>query len=247
MSKVKAKILRKGHLDGTIDGHDPVFVTYRMSGGDRDFLFTVYSVNLGRGYTPEKFLANVKRLFDHAERGTRYIAILLQEIDETDPSPEHKIIRKMVVDLFGDRAHFIQWHLREPIILIGADIEVTHEGKRMTMDQGTLLNPPAPSGTGPRRFLTHVRFKVHGLRISVANQHPHRYSLRSRGVVLARRAGEKITRQVLSALVRVSDFVVDGGDLNTKKYPRWRPSNGAKKPRQRVYRRGLDYVRDIVT
>lgn len=240
MSKVRSKVIRKGSLNGTIDGHDPIFATFRVTGGDQDFLLTVYSVNFGRGYSAAEFIANVRRVFAHASKGTRYIVILLQEIDETDPSPEHKIIRKMFAEEFGDRAHFIEWHLREPIILIGADVDTLHEGKRMTMDQGTRLKPKAPSGTGPRRFLTYVRFRVHGVTISAANQHPHRYSLRSRGVVIARREGERITRRVLAMLVRISDIVYDGGDLNTTRYPK-------SHPKQRIsMQRGLDYIRSIV-
>lgn len=236
-----ARLLRTGHLDGTIDGHDPIFATFRVSGGLREFLLSVYSVNLGRGYTHAQFLANIKRVFAHASRGTRYIVILLQEIDEADPSKEHAEIRKMVVDMFGDDAHFIQWYTRESIILIGADIEVLNSRKRMTMDQGTMLKPKAPSGTGPRRFITWVRFRVHGVVLGAANQHPHRYSLRARGVVLARARGERVTRIVLAMLVRICEIVFDGGDLNTPNYPKSHPDQKV------AIRRGLDYIRWIVS
>lgn len=231
------QVVRKGHLDGTIDGHDPIFATFRIKGDHGWFRLTVYSVNLGRGYSTQQFIANVRRLL--ASVGEReYVVILFQEIDEADPSPEHKHIREMInAEFKGSLIQFIQWFTREPIVVIG-NAKVLHEGKRMTMDQGSTIGV---AGLGPRRFIPFARLLIEGVRIGIANQHPHRYSQRFRkGVADLLDRGERVTRRVVGMLVRTCDMEIDGGDLNTYKYPK------SHLKQKTAYQHGLDYIRYTV-
>lgn len=236
---VPLKVVRRWHLDGTIDGHDPVLVTFRCKGDNGWFRLTVASINLGRGYTTEQFLANVRRIMDAIE-GREYVVLLLQEIDEADPSDEHKILRKALAEMFPGALQFVEWGTREPIVVIGKGLEVTHERKKMTMDQGTALG--APAGVGPRRFYVYCVVMIEGVRFAFGNQHPHRYSLVNKAVAQARGRGERIVRIIITALCRTCDIVIDGGDLNTTNYPLLRALG-----QKIAVRRRYDYIRFIIT
>lgn len=233
MSKrVRVKVVNRFALNGDIDGHDPIVVRFQIDGPQGRFYLTVVSVNWGRGYSIGQFHDNVLRVLDRVD-AHEYVVILMQEIDEADPAPEHDFIRSQM----EKGTTFVEWYTREPIA-VSPGVKVTHARKTMTMDQGT--NIGAPAGTGPRRFLVTCIIEIMGVRIGLGNQHPHRYSLRGRAVAAARKRGERITRRVLGALARVCDVVIDGGDFNTPRYPR-------SHPRQRTaYKRGLDYIRYIV-
>lgn len=226
-------VVARTTLPASIDGHKPLMVTFRIRGPKGWFRLTVVTVNWGRGYKPGEFRRNVEAALKPLEGEREYFVILMQEIDEADAAPEHKVIREEL----PPGCTLVEWWTREPIV-VSPGVEVTHQRKKMTMDQGTAIG--APVGTGPRRFITYCILHIEGVRIGVANQHPHRYSLNGKAVAKARKRGEWITRIVIRALARVCDLVIDGGDLNTANYP-------LSHPKQRIaYKRVLDYIRYVI-
>ena len=225
---IRARVLNRFTLDGTIDGHDPIGVTLRITGGLRPFRLTVVCVNWGRGYDPGEFRRNVERVLNKV--GEReYVVLLIQELDETDEAPEHKVLR----GLMEEGTTLVEWSTREPIA-VSPGVKVTRKRRTLTMLQGTDIG--APEGTGPTRFLVSCIATIEGVRIGLGNQHPHR-DLPNAKVQHARSRGERVTREVVAELFDLCDLVIDGGDFNSDDYP---PSH----PRQKVlHRRGYDYIR----
>jgi hypothetical protein len=234
---VQVQVIKRAVLTGTIDGHDPLLVTFRIKGPEGWFRLTVVCVNWGRGYTPKQFLNNVNRVIDKTEE-KHYVVLLLQEIDEADLSPEHKVIRGEV----PAGSTFVEWGTREPII-VWPGIPVRRERKVMTMDQGSEIG--APKGTGPRRFFVSCVTLIEGVRIGFGNQHPHRvdrdWSKKDQAVVAAaRKRGEMITKREVGELVELCDLTIHGGDMNDLNYPKSHPKE------QVALEHGLDTIRYIV-
>lgn len=238
LKQADVRVLRSGVLaNGTIDGHDPIYATFRIKGPQGWFRLTEVSVNLGRGYDPGELMRNVAAILEKtADR--QYVVILMQEIDEADPSPEHKVIRGMV----PEGSTLVEWWTREPIV-VWPGIPVRMQRRIMTMDQGSAIG--APKGTGPRRFFTSCVTEIEGVTIGHGDQHPHRVSpLWSKKAQLiverARKRGEAVTHAEVARLVRICDLVIHGGDMNDLNYPK-------SHPREKVaMERGLDTIRYIV-
>lgn len=225
---IRARVLNRFTLDGTIDGHDPIGVTLRVTAGLRPFRLTVVCVNWGRGYDPGEFKRNVMRVLNKV--GEReYVVLLIQELDETDEAPEHKIL----AGLMEAGTTLVEWSTREPIA-VSPDVQVTRKRRTLTMMQGTDIG--APEGTGPTRFLVSCIATIEGVRIGLANQHPHR-NLPNAKVQHARARGERVTREVVAELFDLCDLVIHGGDMNDTAYPK-------SHPRERIlHSRGLDTIR----
>lgn len=227
---IRVRVLKRFTLNGTIDPHDPVGVTLKVAGGDRPFRLTVVTVNWGRGYGPGEFKRNVMNVLNRVG-DEEHVVLLVQELDEADPAPEHRIFGRMLER--GSKK--VGWATYEPII-VSPGAKVTRRRKRMTMDQGTRIG--APVGTGPRRYLVSCVAEIHGVRIGLANQHPHR-NLQHAKVQQARRRGEQVTRQVIGQLVEAADFVIHGGDMNDRDYPKSHPDERV------LHERDLDTLRLI--
>lgn len=225
------QVVKRLTLDGTIDGHDPLLVTFRIKGDDGWFRLTVVTVNWGRGYSPEQFHNNVMRVLNRV--GEReYVVILMQEIDEADPSPEHRIIRQEM----EPGTTLVEWWTREPIA-VSPGVPVRRERKVMTMDQGSAIG--APKGTGPRRFFTSCVIIIEGVRIGIGDQHPHR-NMDDPAVQKARHQGENITKDEVHELVRICELAIYGGDMNDRNYPKAHPKE------RTAMERGLDTIRYVV-
>lgn len=225
---IRARVVNRFTFNGSIDGHDPIGVTLRITGGIRPFRLTVVSVNWGRGYDPGEFKRNVLKVLNKV--GEReYVVLLIQELDETDAAPEHKILR----GLMEPGTTLVEWSTREPIA-VSPDVKVTRKRRTLTMPQGSLIG--APEGTGPTRFLTSCVATIEGVRIGFGNQHPHRNLVNAR-VQAARRRGERVTRQEIAALLAVCDLVIHGGDMNARNYPKSHPAE------RTLFTRGLDTIR----
>lgn len=225
---IRAQVVNRFTLDGTIDGHDPIGVTLRITGGLRPFRLTVISVNWGRGYDPGEFKRNVMRVLNKV--GEReYVVLLIQELDETDEAPEHRVL----AGLMEPGTTLVEWSTREPIA-VSPGVKVTRKRRTLTMLQGTDIG--APEGTGPTRFLVSCIATIEGVRIGLGNQHPHR-DLPNAKVQHARARGERVTREVVAELLDLCDLVVHGGDMNDHAYPK-------AHPRERIlHSRGLDTIR----
>lgn len=225
---IRYEVVNRFTLNGTIDNHDPIGVTLRITGGLRPFRITFISVNWGRGYDPGEFKANVLKVLNKV--GEReYVVLFIQELDEDDAAPEHRIL----AGLMEEGTTLVEWSTREPIA-VSPDVQVTRKRRTLTMLQGKDIG--APEGTGPTRFLVSCIATIEGVRIGLANQHPHR-DLPNVKVQQARRRGERVTREVIGELVELCDLVVDGGDFNDKNPPK-------AHPRQRVLTsRDLDRIR----
>jgi endonuclease/exonuclease/phosphatase family metal-dependent hydrolase len=228
---VRVRVLKRFTLNGTIDGHDPIGVVLRITGGLRPFRLVVVSANLGRDYSPRQFRRNVMRILDKVDE-RQYVVLLLQEIDEADPVEEHeKLLRWLEPD-----TTLVGWTTREPIA-VSPGVRVKRKRRTLLMEQGTKIG--APEGTGPRRDLVSCVLVIEGVEIGVANQHPHR-NLPHPRVQHARRRGERVTSRVLTELAELCDLVVDGGDFNDTSPPK-------AHPRQRtLISRRLDHIRLIV-
>lgn len=228
---IRVRVTNRFVLKGTIDGHDPIGVTFRITGGLQPFRLTVISANLGRGYSPQAFRRNVMRILEAtAER--QYVVLLLQEIDEADPAEEHeKLLRWM-----DPETTMVGWVTREPIA-VSPGVPVRRKRRTLLMRQGTMIG--APAGTGPDRYLVSCVITIEGVTIGLGNQHPHR-DLPNAKVQHARRRGERVTRRVIGELVDECDVTVHGGDFNDHSYPKAHPRE------QVVHRRGPDSIRLIV-
>lgn len=225
---IRARVVNRFTLNGTIDGHDPIGVTLRITGGLRPFRVTFISVNWGRGYDPGEFKRNVLNVLNKV--GEReYVVLFIQELDETDAAPEHRIL----AGLMEPGTTLVEWSTREPIA-VSPDVKVTRKRRTLLMEQGTKIG--APEGTGPARFLVSCIATIEGVRIGLANQHPHRNLPHAR-VQAARRRGERVTSEEIGELVQLCDLVVDAGDFNDTDPPK-------AHPRQRVlHKHGLDQIR----
>lgn len=229
--RIEVQVVKRFTLNGTIDAHDPIGVTFRVLGPEGPFRITFVSVNWGRGYDPGEFKRNVLQVLDATEE-RQYVVLLIQELDEADAGDEHKVLRESL----EPGSTMVQWFTREPIV-VSPGVPVTRSRRVMTMDQGSVIG--APLGTGPRRFFTSCIIAIDGIRIGVGNQHPHR-KMPNAKVVAARRRGIKVTRSEVRKLLRRADMAVYGGDMNDLNYPK-------AHPRERVgVERGLDTIRYTV-
>lgn len=227
---IKVEVLRRRTLNGTIDGHDPLVVTFRLTGGLNPFRLTVVTVNWGRGYDPGEFKQNVLNVLNHV--GEReYVVLLIQELDEADAAEEHEVFLRHM----EKGTTLVGWGTREPIA-VSPGVPVRRKRKTLLMAQGTDIG--APEGTGPDRFFVSCIGVFEGVKIGFGNQHPHR-NIQHAKVQAARRRGERVTREEIHALVKVCDLVIHGGDMNDANYPE-------SHPRERVaMERGLDTLRYI--
>lgn len=238
---IRVQVLRRFTLNGTIDGHDPLGATFRITGGERPFRLTVISVNWGRGYDAGEFKGNVLNVLERTDE-MEYVVLLMQEIDEADAADEHEDIRKALNAIWEPGTTLVEWWTREPIA-VSPGVTVRRQRKVMTMDQGSAIG--APHGTGPRRFFTSCIAVIHGVRIGLGCQHPHRvdrdWSRKDQDVVeAARKRGQRVTEREIGQLVALTDVTIDGGDFNDPRYP-------LSHPRQKIAnKRGLDYLRYVV-
>lgn len=189
----KIKLLRKGYLNGTIDRHDPIWALFECRQGKTKIRLLVVCVNWGRGYEPGEFKANVLRVtrfagkFDH-------VVLLVQELDEDDPAPEHKVFGKMLEK--GSKT--AGWRTHEPIVL-SPPFRVARRRVVMTMAAGLELDPPAPKGTGPARFAVTCLARIGDIELGFGNTHPHR-RMPHKTVVEARRRGARVFDHELTKL-----------------------------------------------
>lgn len=230
---IDVDVLNRFTLNGTIDPHDPLGVTFRITGGERAFRLTVVTVNWGRGYDPGVFRRNVVRLLDRVD-SLNYVALLVQELDEEpDPAREHRVLRSEL----GPDWEVVEWSTREPILLSPGIDDVRR--KRRTLLMGSGQDIGGPEGTGPARYFVSCIIRLHGVDIGLGNQHPHRSSIEHPRVQQALRDGQVIAAHQVVHLVGQADVVIWGGDVNDENYP-------ALHPREReVMHRRLDTVRLI--
>lgn len=228
---IRARVLKRFVLDGTIDGHDPIGVVLRITGGLRPFRLIVISANLGRGYSPERFKRNVWRILERIDE-PQYVILLLQEIDEADPAREHELLLRWM----EPGTTLVGWMTREPIA-VSPGVRVVRKRRTLLMEQGAKIG--APEGTGPARFGVSCVVVIEGVKIGAANQHPHR-DLDHPKVQHARRRGERVMGRIVGDLAAICDVVVHGGDVNDEKYPKLHPRE------RNVHTRRNDTLRLIV-
>lgn len=227
---IRVRILKRFTLNGTIDAHDPIGVTFKVTGGIRPFRLTVVTVNWGRGYDPGEFRRNVLRVLNRVG-DLEYVVLLIQELDEADAAEEHEVFLRQM----EPGTTLVGWATREPIA-VSPGVKVIRKRKVRTMDQGTRIG--APVGTGPERFFVSCIAIIEGVRVGVGNQHPHR-NIDDFAVQRARRNGQAVTVEEISDLAERCDVIVHGGDMNDANYPK-------SHPRERVaHERGLDTIRII--
>lgn len=235
MPRIHVEVVKRFVLNGTIDGHEPIGVTFRITGGDRPFRITFVSVNWGRGYQPGEFKANVLNVLDKVDE-LQYVVLLIQELDEADEAPERKIFMAEM-----ERGTTLVPKPPRPgreTIAVSPGVKVHRRRPVMTMDQGTKIG--APEGTGPRRFFVSCVLVIEGVHIGVGDQHPHRNMPGESKVVKARQRGEQVTEEQVAILVHICDLVVHGGDMNDLNYPK-------SHPKERVgIEHGLDTIRWIL-
>lgn len=179
----------------------------------------VICANLGRGYKPGEFMDNVATIVAKL-KGLRHFALLLQEMDEDDPAPEHKqFMAALRKALDGEECPAAGWRTHEPIVL-SPTLKMRRERVAVTMGSGLQIG--APEGTGPVRNAVSCVAKHHdkdglGLRVGLATTHPHR-NLPIQVVQKARRHGEAVMRQELTDLYEAGGgtSVIYGEDPNDK-------------------------------
>lgn len=228
---IRVQVVNRFTLNGTIDAHDPVGVTFRITGGDKPFRLTVITVNWGRGYKPGEFHRNVMRVLNRVDE-LEYVMLLIQELDETDTAPEYRIFKAEM----EPGTTIIGKTTREPIA-VSPGVRITRQRRRMTMDQGDRIG--APNGTGPRRYLVSCVAHIHGVSIGLGNQHPHR-NLPNGKVQAARRRGQSVTEEVIGELADSCDLVIHGGDFNDANYPKSHPRE------KTANEEGYDSVRYVI-
>lgn len=231
VSGVRVRLLRRFTLKGTIDGHDPIGVVLRVTGGLRPFRLVVVTANVGRGYTAEQLRRNVERIVD-AVAEPQYWLLMLQEIDEADPADEHETMLREL----PEGATLVGWQTREPIV-VAPDVPVKRKRRTLLMEQGTKIG--APVGTGPRRDFVSCIAVIEGLRVGAGNQHPHR-DLDNAKVQHARRRGERVAARIVAELDDLCDLVVWAGDVNDHAYPKLHERE------RNVHTKGNDTIRLIV-
>lgn len=230
---IDCRVARRFTLNGTIDKHDPVGVTFRVTGGKRPFWLTVITVNWGRGYDAGKFKRNVMRVLNRVG-DLEYVVLLIQELDE-EPDPAHE--KQVFRSVMEPGTMLVGWHTREPIAVSPGVQRVHRRDTTLTMGSGQEIG--APAGTGPDRFFVECCVVIEGVHVGCGNQHPHR-DLNNPKVQEARRGGKAVTRERVHGLVRHCDIVVHGGDMNDANYPRSHPQEKV------ANERGLDTIRVIV-
>lgn len=213
-NKIKCKVVNRFRIKGRIDKHYAVGCTFRITGGIEPFRLTVVTVNWGRGYDVGEFKKAVMDVLNKVGE-KEYVVLLIQELDEADPGPEHVVL----AGLMEPGTTFVRWETREPIA-VSPGVHVSRKRKRMIMDQGTKIG--APKGTGPRRFFVSCVVTIQGVKIGVGNQHPHR-NLAHPKVQKARAEGRAIVRAEIRDLVEICDLVIHGGDVNGLNYPKSHP------------------------
>lgn len=189
----KLKVLKTGTLNGTIDKHDPIWALFLATQGKTRKRILVISVNWGRGYDEGEFKANVLRVVKFSGHYDDVI-LLVQELDEADRAPEHKVFGAMLEK--GTKK--VGWNTYEPIIL-SPNFKVTKRSVVVTMKAGLDLVPPAPEGTGPTRHGVACVAELGDIELVVGNTHPHR-NLKLKTVQDARDRGTKVFRHQLMGL-----------------------------------------------
>jgi hypothetical protein len=239
---IDAKIVNRFKLNGTIDGHDPIGVTWRIKGAAGYFRITFITVNWGRGYHPGEFHANVMNVLNKV--GEReYVVLLIQELDEADGAPERKIF---IAEMEPGTTLIPSVKSHRPAretIAVSPGVKVTHPRLRKTMGAGLAIG--ANPGTGPTRFFVSCYITVEGIRIFVGNQHPHRVDPHSSAhnkqiVNNARREGEIITSKEVHRGIKNADMAVYGGDMNDDSYPK------VHHDEEVAYEVGLDTLRWVL-
>lgn len=200
----------------------------------RSFRLMVVGANVGRGYGPGVYAANVERIVRHV-RGFDHYALLWQEVDEEpDPANEH---RKMLSAL-EPKVRRVNWKSREPIVL-SPSFRVT--GRRRPLKiMGSGLDIGGPKGTGPERRMTRCIATAEGIDLFFATWHPHRKGLSPR-VDEARDVGAD---RASAGLTRLAGH--DGGipgvyetDYNERDMPTMVPGERVAE------HRGLDHMRYV--
>lgn len=195
------------------------------------FWLTVVSANLGRGYGPGVYDANVARIMDFLD-GVNHWALLLQEVDEEpDPANEHRRLAKQL----PEGARKVHWHTREPIIL-SPSFKVVHRDRVEVMGSG--LEIGGPRGTGPERNLNMCVAELRGIRLGFGDWHPHRSGLDPK-VDEARDVGADIASDALTDLRDFGGGIsgVYGTDYNARQMPRMVPGEKVG------HHKGLDHLR----
>jgi len=239
---LNAMIVNRFVLNGTIDGHKPIGVTWRIKGNDGFFRITFISVNWGRGYAPGEFHRNVMNVLNKV--GEReYVVLLIQELDEADKAPERKIFMAEMepgTTLIPSPKRRVSY--RETIA-VSPGVKVTGQRMKLTMAAGQQIG--ANPGTGPNRFFVSCYITVEGVRIFVGDQHPHHVDPNSSDdnkfvVEQARRRGVAITRVEVNRGIKSAEMGVYGGDMNDADYPQ------VHKNEQVAMERGLDTIRWVL-
>lgn len=195
------------------------------------FWLTVVCANLGRGYGPGEYDANVARIMDFIGNAQHW-ALLLQEVDEEpDPANEHRRLKAHL----PEGARRVHWRTREPIVL-SPSFKVVHRDTVTVMGSG--LEIGGPRGTGPTRPLNMCVGKLEGVRIGFGTWHPHRSGLAPK-VDEARDAGAGIASDALTDLRDFGGGISGtyGTDYNARTMPRMVPGEKVG------HHKGLDHLR----
>jgi hypothetical protein len=191
----RLKVINTGTLNGTIDPHDPLWALFQCNQGDTTMRLLVITVNWGRGYDPGVFKQNVLRVTRLAGRFD-HVVILVQELDEADPAPEHKVFASCLEP--GTKK--VGWDTHEPIVLSPAfKVPARDQHVVVTMAAGLDLKPPAPAGTGPTRHSVTCIARFGDVELGFGNTHPHR-DLPIKTVQAARAHGERVFAHQLEDL-----------------------------------------------
>jgi hypothetical protein len=238
----QVQVLRRVLLPALIDGHHPLLVVFRIQGPQGWFRLCVVSVNWGRGYAPGVFRRAVMEVLDATDE-RQYVVLLIQELDEADAAPERRVfIAEMEPGTTLTPGPPLPG--RETIA-VSPGVPVRWKRRVVTMEAGLDLKPPAPAGTGPRRFFVSCVSEMEGLTIGFGDQHPHKIPdkasvLKKASVVRARRHGVEVTREEVALLANICDLVIYGGDMNDTNYPKVHPREHV------AFERGLDTIRYVV-
>lgn len=193
------------------------------------FWLTVVCANLGRGYGPGEYDANVARIMDFIGNAQHW-ALLLQEVDEEpDPANEHRRLKAHL----PEGARRVHWRTREPIVL-SPSFKVVHRDTVTVMGSG--LEIGGPRGTGPTRPLNMCVGELEGVRLGFGTWHPHRSGLAPK-VDEARNVGAGIASDALTDLRDRGVSGVYGTDYNARTMPSMVPGEKVG------HHKGLDHLR----